>query len=35
MTLFLDLFFCKLPQIQTSKAVWQHTEGMVGCIIWL
>jgi len=34
-TRFLDCFF-KLPQIRTSnfrKAVWQHTEGMVGSII--
>jgi len=28
----------KLPHIQTSnfcKVVWQDTEGMVGCIIWI
>jgi len=37
-TLFLDCFFWKLPQIRTSnfrKVVQQHTEGMVGSIIWI
>jgi len=36
-TQFLDFFCCKLPQIQTSnfcKVVQQHTEDMVGNIIW-
>jgi len=36
-TRFLDRFF-KLPQIRTSKfrkIVRQHTEGMVGSMIWV
>ena len=36
-TQFLD-FFWKLPQIKTYKlcnVVWQHTEGMAGCITWV
>jgi len=36
-TIFVFLF-CKLPQIRTSKfrkIVRQHTEGMVGSIIWV
>ena len=34
----LTLFFWKLPQIQTSnfrKVVRQHTEGIVGNVIWV
>ena len=37
-TRFLNCFFCKSPQIWTSnfrKVVRQHTEGMVGSIIWV
>jgi len=37
-TRFLDCFFCKLPQIQTSKfrkVVRQHTERMVESITWV
>ena len=35
---FLDCFFLKLPQIRTSKfrkVVRQHTEGVVGSIVWI
>jgi len=34
----LDYFFWKLPQFHTSnfrKVVWQHTEVIVGSIIWV
>jgi len=37
-TRFLDCFFWKLPQFHTSKfrkVVRQHTEGMMGSIIWV
>ena len=33
----VTIFFCKLPQFRTSnfcKVVWQHTDGMMGSIIW-
>ena len=38
MTRFLDCYFWKLPQIQTSnfrKEVRQHTEVMVRIILWV
>ena len=37
-TIFILVFFLKLPQFHTfnyRNIVWQHTEGVVGSIIWV